>query len=135
MTKFAVFQGKKKKLGVIFKLRSPEGGFFIVERVSFFSYEIKRKIGNKFRIIGTRDSKPEAIAFARKANKAIKLARKAGRVAKKAGLITGAALVKVSKLGFRFLEKATRPKKKAKSKKKKRKQKRRKQKRRKQKRR
>ncbi len=112
MTEFAVFRGKKKKLGIIFRLRSPEGGSFIVKRVSFFSYEIKRKIGKTFKIIGTRDSKEEAIAFARSANKAIKLAKKAGAIAKKAGLITGSALVKAGKFGFRFLEKATRPSKK-----------------------
>ena len=126
MSAFVVIRGKRKKLGIVFRLTSPEGGSFIVKRVISkpgkelaVVYEVKRKVGNTFRLLTIKDTKPKAIAFMRKANQAIKLAKKSGRIAKKAGLITAAALVKVSKFGFRFLEKATRPKKKAKRKKKK----------------
>jgi len=140
MSAFVVIRGKRKKLGIIFRLTSREGGSFIVKRVISklgrdlaVEYEVEGKVGDTFRLLVIKNTKPEAIAFVRNANKAIKLAKKSGRIAKKAGLITGAALVKVGKFGFRFLEKATRPTKRAKSKKKK--QRRRKQKRRKQKRR
>ena len=122
MTEFVSFRGKRKKLGIIFRIKSPEAGSFVIKRIGFFSYEVRRKEGKTFRLLATKNSKQEAIDFARKAIKAIKLAKRAGRVAKKAGLITGAALVRAGKVGFRFLEEATRPKKRrAKKKKKKRK--------------
>lgn len=123
MVRFVSFKGVKKKLGVISRIKSAEGGFFIIKRIGFFSYEVRRKIGKTFRLLATKNSKKDAIVFVRRTIKAIKLAKEAGRVAKKAGLITGAALVKASKLGFRFLEKATRPTKSRKKKTKKRKKK------------